>query len=291
MTDAPPDPEFYTVRELAELLRVKERRVYDLADQGKIPSTRATGRLLFPRRAIRAWLAREQGGEEPRPQVFMGSHDPLLERALRDSQCGLATYFDSSEDGLRRFAAGECIAAGLHLYEPAGDQWNVPQVIQHCRDTNAALIGWAERRRGLVIRPEDIPRIKGFEDLAGRRVMRRQPEAGTESIFTFLLEDAGVDPSSFESAGIARSEQDAVMAVAEGRADACFGLMSMARIFGLGFVGLSVERFDLLVDRKAWFEDPFQMFLAHCLTDAFKAQMEAATGYDMDPLGLVRWNA
>ncbi len=291
MTEAPPDPEFYTVREVADLLRVKDRRIYDLADKGEIPSTRATGRLLFPRHAIRAWLSKQQDVEPRRPDVFLGSHDPLLERALRDSQCGLATLFDSSIDGLQRFNAGEGIATGLHLYEPASDQWNVPHVTRSCRGSNAVLLGWAERRRGLVVRMDDASAIKEFSDLPGRRLMRRQPEAGTERLFEFHLANAGIDTETLTVSGIARSEQDAVMAVAEGRADVCFGLGSMAQMFGLGFVGVTIERYDLLIDRRAWFEAPLQTFIEHCNTDDFKAQAKAATGYDMAPLGRVRWNA
>jgi excisionase family DNA binding protein len=40
-------PEFLTTREVAALLRVKERKVYDLASAGQIPCRRITGKLLF----------------------------------------------------------------------------------------------------------------------------------------------------------------------------------------------------------------------------------------------------
>ena len=42
-------PEFLTTREVAALLRVKERKVYDLAAAGDIPCRRVTGKLLFPK--------------------------------------------------------------------------------------------------------------------------------------------------------------------------------------------------------------------------------------------------
>mgnify|MGYP003652046767 FL=1 len=43
------DPSYLTTKEVAELLRVKERKVYDLAGAGEIPHRRITGKLLFPR--------------------------------------------------------------------------------------------------------------------------------------------------------------------------------------------------------------------------------------------------
>ncbi|MEP3304507.1 MAG: helix-turn-helix domain-containing protein, partial [Roseibium sp.] len=44
-------PRYLTTRELADLIRVKERKVYDLAATGDVPHSRATGKLLFPRDA------------------------------------------------------------------------------------------------------------------------------------------------------------------------------------------------------------------------------------------------
>ena len=44
-----PMPEYLTTREIAQLLRVKERQVYDLAAKGQLPVRRVTGKLLFPK--------------------------------------------------------------------------------------------------------------------------------------------------------------------------------------------------------------------------------------------------
>ena len=40
---------YLTTKEVADLLRLKERKVYDLVAEGGIPCVRATGKLLFPR--------------------------------------------------------------------------------------------------------------------------------------------------------------------------------------------------------------------------------------------------
>jgi excisionase family DNA binding protein len=83
-----PAPEYLTTRELADLIRLKERKVYDLVATSAIPCVRVTGKLLFPRALIEAWLAQhaEYGGGvetlQPRPKICAGSHDPLLDWAL-----------------------------------------------------------------------------------------------------------------------------------------------------------------------------------------------------------------
>ncbi|KPQ26747.1 MAG: DNA binding domain, excisionase family [Marinobacter excellens HL-55] len=47
-----PLPAYLTTAEVAEYLRLKERKVYDLVSQGVIPCVRVTGKLLFPRQRI-----------------------------------------------------------------------------------------------------------------------------------------------------------------------------------------------------------------------------------------------
>ena len=55
----PPPPPCLTItaRELAALLGVDRKTVYDAARRGEIPSVRVGRRFLFPREAIEAWLS------------------------------------------------------------------------------------------------------------------------------------------------------------------------------------------------------------------------------------------
>ena len=96
-------------REVAAYLRLKERRIYDLVRQRAIPHVRATGKLLFPRAQIDAWLAGKGGAPaapaKPRPPIVAGSHDPLLEWAVRESRCGLAILACGSRAGIERSRA------------------------------------------------------------------------------------------------------------------------------------------------------------------------------------------
>ena len=291
-----PRPEYLTVRELAELLRLKERKVYDLAASGVVPCAKVTGKLLFPEAEIRAWIARgssapSQIDSTPRPQVFLGSHEPLLDWALRQSRCGIATFFDGSLDGLDRFDAGEGLATGLHVFDAPSDRWNVPAVQDRFAHRNVALVSFAIRRRGLILHPDTPEDIGGLADLGGLRIAPRQSESGTHGLFQHLLGQAGLDPLSLTFADTARSEVDAVMAVQSGSADAAFGLEALARPYGLRFVPVIEERFDLLVDRKAWFDPPFQQLVHFCRSEEFRRHAATLGGYDVGEIGSIRWNA
>jgi len=291
-------PAFLTTREVALLLRVKERKVYDLAAAGEIPCRRVTGKLLFPRAEIEAWLARGAvggGGAAPRAlpaNIVAGSHDPLLDWAIRESGSGLAAYFDGSLDGLARMASGEAAIAGLHVFEPARQDWNLEHVQEALGSAPVVLVEWARRQQGLLLRRELAEEVTSVADLAGRRVVRRQAAAGAGLLLDHLLAEAGVSAQAVDFVtGLARTETEAAAAVASGQAEAAPGLAAMARQFGLAFLPTVVERFDLAVERHAWFEPPFQRLLAFCATPAFAAKAAELGGYDLAGHGRVVWNA
>ena len=287
--------DYLTTRELAELLRIKERKVYDLASSGDVPCTRATGKLLFPRREVEAWLSRHATGavapaQAHRPQVMLGSHDPLLDWALKASDCGLASFFDGSMDGLNRFAAGDGLAAGVHLFERGTGQWNVDMVGKMFGGQPVVLVEFCWRERGLIVDAGREAEIRGIEDLRGRRVVPRQAHAGSQILLLQLLEAAGIAADEITFCATAHTETDSATAVLEGVADAALGLKTLAQRYKLGFVPLMRERFDLLVDRRAWFDPPFQILRRFCESGAFRDRAASLGGYDVAGLGTVHFN-
>ncbi len=277
--------ELLTTSEVADYLRLKERKIYDLVAEGQIPHLRVTGKLLFPRGRIAAWLARH-GGETPLPSLVAGSHDPLFEWALREAKTGLATFFDGSLDGLQRLGSGEAVVAGAHLPDA-----NIEDVLARAglHGRGVVVIEWARRTQGLILPPGNPERIEGLADLGAMRLVPRQPGAGTRLLLDRLLAEAGVAPVLLDPP--ARSEADVAGAVLSGDADAGLGLLAIARPLGLAFVPLKEERFDLVVLRRAYFEPPLQRLVAFCRDRRFRRQAARLGGYDTSGLGTVRHNA
>lgn len=281
-------PSYLTTKEVAELLRVKERKVYDLAAAGEIPHRRITGKLIFPRAELLGWI---NGDDAPvtgaRPAVLTGSHDPLLEWAVRESGSGLATLFNGSRAGLDCFGDGQAALTGLHI--PGGTDWNV-DIVAAQGIPNCVLISWAKRARGLVLSPDTADTITGMADLKGKRVVQRQPGAGGATFFEGMLKREGVDPCDLQMVGgLAYTEHEAAASVAAGEADAATGIEAMARQFSLGFLPLTEERFDLLIDRHSYFTPPVQALLAFARTPACHEKAAQMGGYDLEELGVVRW--
>ncbi len=288
--------QFLTTKEVAELLRIKERKVYDMAAEQLIPCTRATGKLLFSRVAIDQWLASHSTGVDASnsnvPMLFCGSHDPLLEWAIRESQCCIPTLFDGSVDGLQRVLSGQATVTAMHIYSAEHSQWNIPSVssgIQEAPvDPSVVLLSWVVRKRGLIMRPGIA--LSSFKDIRGYSVAMRQATAGSHLLLEQLLANDGLSAGSLDIALTARSEADVALAIAQGKADCGLGLESLALQHQLKFLPLVDESFDLLVERKFWFEPPMQRFINFCQSSTFDNKLNDLPGYSTDHLFDVRLN-
>lgn len=291
---------YLTTREVADLLRLKERKVYDLVAEGDIPCIKATGKLLFPRDLVEAWLARalefKSGGEslKERPPIVAGSHDPLLDWALREAETGLAVAFGGSLDGLRRMAKGEAMLAGTHLAaegQAVGRSWNVEHVRRQLAGQPVVVLEFARRTQGLIVAPGNPLKLASAAGLKRRRVVGRQREAGSFVLLERLLEDAGLELADLSLVPApARTEADVALAVAEGAADAGLAIEAVARQYRLGFVPLLEERYDLVIWRRAAFEPAVQKLLAFGRTRAFGERAAQLGGYDVSGFGAVRYN-
>lgn len=290
-------PDMMDTHQVARYLRVKERKIYDLLKDKRIPALRVTGKWLFPKADIDVWLQRSAGPAGPAkperaPLVVAGSHDPLLEWCLR--QVGMAMLPGTSQAGLERVVAGEAAIAGVHLRDAASGEYNIPQVAEILAGRDVVLIEWARRRQGLVVAAGNPLGIGGLADLAAKqaRVAVRQPGAGSHALFRTLLTEAGIDAADLTlQPQVALSETEVGLAILDGSADAGLAVESVARSLKLGFVPLHDERYDLIVERRAYFEPAFQALLAFTRGADFAAKTETLGGYDCGGLGRVRWNA
>ncbi|WP_170371228.1 helix-turn-helix transcriptional regulator [Ruegeria arenilitoris] len=284
--------EFLTTRELADLLRIGERKAYDLASSGEVPCVKAMGKLLFPRAEVLAWLNASRTGPDtvkpPLPDIVAGSHDPLLDWALRESGSGLATYYDGSFDGLNRLARRDAQAAVLHIHEPGG--FNVNSVRDALGEAPVVLYEVASRQRGLLLAPE-VQGISDFGDLKGRRIVLRQDSAASQHLFDAQLESCGLSRADLDALPTcARTEEELAIALHDRKAEAGFGIGALARLYGLGFIPTHSERLDLAIWRRSCFDPPMQKLLTFLGTDKFRRRADELGGYYLSGLGQIHHN-
>ncbi len=286
-------------KEVAQYLRIKERKVYDLVRTRSIPSTRVAGKWLFPKVLVDLWILRnarcDPSLEAPkRPgNVIVGSHDPLLEWAARESGCEMALLSGGSLDGLRRFAEGDAAVCGLHVFDAETQTYNVNAVKNTIADLDVVLIEWAWREQGLIVAKGNPLHLTKMADLRDRpaRFAGRQEAAGSRVLLEYLLAKNGMSADNIKiSAPPALSETDVAIAVSEGKADAGLAIKAVAEQFRLDFVPLHRERYDLAVRRREYFEPGFQHLMAFARSERFADKALSLGGYDIAELGRVVYN-
>jgi putative molybdopterin biosynthesis protein len=286
--------DYFTTEELADFLRIKSRKVYDLVSKDLVPHSRVMGKLLFSKIEISNWISGNKSEDiqlKSIPIVLLGSHDPLLELAVKNSKSGIAMSFDGSTQGLERFKLNEGFVSGLHLYDNDENIWNIPIVKKQLSDKAVVLIEWAKRERGLIFKENNNIKNISIENYKGKRLVRRQIGSGSEIYLQYILRTYNLSHDDFKRTEIAYSENDAVHLVLSDKADVTLGLKSEAKKYQLGFCPIITERFDLVVDRKFWFEKPFQDLLNFCKTSHFKEIASNLDGYNIIDLGKVHFNS
>jgi len=288
-------PDLMTTREVAEYLRIKERKVYELVREREIPCTRVSGKWLFPRRLIDVWLLASSEGPRPAartapPPIIAGSQDPLLDWALRESGSDIAMLTCGSAGGLDRLAEGRALGASLHLLDADTGEYNAAAIRRTLSAREVVAINWACRDQGLVVAPGNPLGLWQIADLkgAGVRVVHRQDGSGSELLLRRLLADAGNHLDDLSLIGeTAKSETDLGLAVLDGRADAGLAVAAVAHRLKLEFVALARERFDLVIGQRDYFEAPFQALLEFTRGDRFRQYADELGGYDLAEVGRV----
>jgi len=287
-----------TTSEVAAYLRLKERTVYELVRQRRIPCARVGGKWLFPRHLVDAWIGRhtdpgDAAPPPPPPPILAGSHDPLLDWALRRSRCGLATMPGGSLDGLDALRDRAAMVAAIHIVDPDTGAFNVPALEAAMPGRDVVAVGWAWRQQGLIVARGNPKKLRRLADLRRRRVrvILRQPAAGSHVLLMHLLAEAGIRLDALDALDTpALNETEIAAAVREGRADAGFGVAASAGQLGIDFVPLFRERFDLAMRRRDFFEAPVQRLLAFARTAEAARHAERLGGYDLGCLGEVALN-
>jgi putative molybdopterin biosynthesis protein len=289
----------FTTAEAAAYLRLKERKIYEMVAEGTVPCTKVTGRWLFPKAELDQWLAssisRPAGTTqlEPAP-IVAGSHDPLLEWALRESGSGLATLAVGSEAGFNRFIAGEAVAASMHLHalEDAEADANVVAMASRSDMRDAVLIAFCRREQGFLVAPGNPLKLSSIADVAAKRarITNRPKGAGAQLLLLALLHRAEYTFDQLTVVSpVSPTGPDIAQAVRVGRADTGIATRSVANAAGLDFVPIVWENFDLVMRQHDYFHAPLQALIKFLRSDELAVRAQELGGYDMSDVGTVRF--
>lgn len=281
----------------ASLVNRAEGFLLEAIGEGHAPS-RAEAALAV---AVARWgdLQRRAIPAPPTPHGaaglrFAGSHDLAFEVLGGMLVPGTLASIDfaGSLGGLIALARGDADLAGIHLWDAATDSYNLPFVSRLLPGRRVGLLTLAHRALGLISPPGNPQRLASLADLArpGVRFVNRQAGSGTRVWLDAQLHQAGVDPAVV--AGYERevpTHLGVARAVHEGEATAGLGIAAAANAYGLGFIPLVTERYDLVLPEKAWATPPARALVEAVRSTAFAAAVAGLGGYDTTETGREEW--
>ena len=230
--------------------------------------------------------------------VVIGSHDPLLDE-LADMLHGANqdVYMSSSHvgsmGGVMAVRRGEAHAAGCHLLDTQTGEYNRAFLRKYFPKGGVKLISCVGRQQGLMVAPGNPRHIEKFADIAqdGLRYVNRQKGSGTRILADYLCVQNGLDTDTIY--GYDREElthNSVAVQIASGSADAGMGIYSAAKLYGLDFIPICIEEYDLLIPDRCWDTPQVQQMLETLKSDAFKQKILAMGGYTVDHPGeIIPW--
>jgi excisionase family DNA binding protein len=294
-------PRFMNVRQVAHYLQLNEKKVYALVNEGRIPATRLTGKWLFPRDLVDQWLLESShGGLLTDRIVIAGSDDPLLYRAVTLMAAelqgrALVSYAAiGTQLGLSVLARRRADVCALHWGPDSESLQRHPALLrQHVQHKDWILVRLFRREQGLMMAPGLWTGDSRIERLFAPDVrwVARQEGAGSQRFLREVIAEHRLDPADRRITARAYSERDAASAIATGQADVAPGVRAAAGEFGLEFLPLGWEAFDLAMSRGIFFRTLLRGLLDVLRGAECQRLAQVFGGYDCTELGNIVWTA
>ena len=225
--------------------------------------------------------------------VVIGSHDPLLDEIgnllhTADPELYMSSSHVGSMGGIMAVRRGEAHVAGCHLLDTETGQYNISYLRRYFPDGGVKLIRCVGRNQGLMVAAGNPLGIRSFADIArpGLRYVNRQKGSGTRILADYLCGQHGIRPEQIYGYDREELTHTSVAAqIAGGSADAGMGIYSAAKLYGLDFLPVCVEEYDLLIPDHAFDSPLVQRMLAVLKSDAFRKKLIEMGGYTLDRPG------
>ena len=230
-------------------------------------------------------------GEEFRNRVLVAGCDPaisVLARHVRSSGIDLVLAHRNSSQSLKLLKEGCIHIAGTHLRDDSSGESNIPEIGRLFPKDSVAVITFAVWEEGIVTARGNPKNIRGIEDFGrpGITIMNREKGAGARNLLDAELKRLKIEPRKVRGyQQTAPGHLPAAWQVQRGAADCCVSTRAAARLFGLGFIPLVSERYDLAIRRQHLDLPGVQAMLDTLNRASFRRELESLGGYDAKAAG------
>ena len=230
-------------------------------------------------------------GRQFQNRILLAGCDPaisVLARHLQASGNELVMAHRNSSQSLELLKERYLHVAGTHLRDESSGESNLPDVARMFARNSVAVVSYAVWEEGIVTAHGNPKAIRAVEDFARRgvKIVNRETGAGSRKLLDTRLGSLGIAAASVRGYRVeAGGHLQAAWRVHTGEADCCIATRGAARLFGLGFVSLVSERYDLVI-RRQHLDLPGIRALLDVLSRAqFRRELDSLGGYDTRTAG------
>ena len=300
--------EMMNTKEVAQYLGIHEKQVYALIRSKRIPSTRVTGKWVFPRKVIEEWIesnatkglgqAREKSRRIEGALLASGSNDPILDILHTHMRKAYPEFYifssnTGSSDGLKALNMGYTDIAWSHLFDPKTGEYNIPFIPTYLPNVKPVVVNLFYRDLGFLVAHKNPLGIHGFEDLdqKGTRFINRQKGAGTRVLLDYNLKRLRISPSKIEGyESELYTHLEVGLAILSREADVGIATIAISKLLGLDFIPITRESFDMILDKETFFEKGIQAFIEILNSEGFRKRIEKLGSYDFKNSGKILYS-
>ena len=224
-------------------------------------------------------------------RVLIAGCDPaisVLARHVQSAGVELVLAHRNSSQALSLLKDRYVHVAGTHLREESSGESNLPAIARMFPRNAVAAISFAVWEEGIVTARGNPKGIRGVEDLARPdiTIVNHEAGAGSRKLLDAHLKRLNMAPRSVHGyTAEASGHLPAAWRVQTGEADCCIATRGAARLFGLGFIPLVSERYDLAIRRRHLDLPGIQALLDVLSRSQFRRELDSLGGYDTTTAG------
>lgn len=286
---------FYTIDEVAKLLKVSKLKVYDMVKKNELPSFRVGRQIRIDSMDFSRYkdTAKETAADQfipsdtgqftiesskknPRPFVIAGEDMSLdlvaqyMNKDLKDFRP--LRYYGAGLGNLLSLSRKEVDMVGCNLFDFESGEYNIPYVKRILMGVPVVVIRLSRQYRGIYVQRGNPLRIYNSNHLARKDIRYFARNSGTGAVSR-------------------STDLEAALQVANGAADASDGIESCAFMADVDFIPLAEELHDLVILRTPQNRKLIDEVADIIRSESFRKELSIIKGYDLTESGRVVYEA
>ncbi|WHY86226.1 helix-turn-helix transcriptional regulator [Neobacillus novalis] len=300
----------YTIEEVSQLLKVSKLTIYDLIKKGELPVFRVGRQMRMDAADLDRYIKNQKSAQMPASAVpapeshrteMRESHnvvisgqdivlDILGKQIEKCSPYKSLRSYSGSLNSLISLYNGDCDIVSLHMFDGDTGEYNLPYVKRILTGNRYIVLNLVARKAGLYVKKGNPLNLTSWTDLSQPHITMINREKGSGAR---ILLDEQLRIHNLASKSIIGYEHEetnhlsVASVVATGKADVGVGIEKAAKMVGIDFVPLIIERYDLVLLKTPENETLIRIVKEILSSSLFQTEISSLGDYDQSQTGSV----